>query len=274
MTFRLALIGFGGVNQGLVSLLKAKQGKLGDLDIRITALADLRLGVVSNPQGIDLDALLATADSGFATDALRSDPATRISEHIDLAATLELVTADYVDVVVEATFTDPHTGEPALSHCRAALSHGKHVITTNKGPIALAQQSLTQLAAANGAAAHPAASARVNGAAKASLAAWNAASAPAMPAARCAATPLEGVEPLVAPHAGLLVFAKAPGRVVQAGELVAELIDPLTDAVTPLRAGVSGLLFARVARRWASRGMRVAKIAGAQAYRSGKLLSM
>lgn len=152
MTFRLALIGFGGVNQGLVALLKAKQGKLGGLDFRITALADLRLGVVSNPQGIDLDALLATADSGFSTDALRSDPSTRINEHIDLAATLELVTADYVDVVVEATFTDPHTGEPALSHCRAALSHGKHVITTNKGPIALAQQSLTQLAAANGAA--------------------------------------------------------------------------------------------------------------------------
>ena len=49
-------------------------------------------------------------------------------------------------------WTDPHTGEPALSHCRAALSHGKHVITTNQGPIALAQQSLTQLAAANGAA--------------------------------------------------------------------------------------------------------------------------
>ena len=86
MTFRLALIGFGGVNQGLVALLKAKQGKLNGLDFRITALADLRLGVVSNPQGIDLDALLATADSGFSTDALRSDPSTRISEHIDLAA--------------------------------------------------------------------------------------------------------------------------------------------------------------------------------------------
>jgi hypothetical protein len=97
--------------------------------------------------------------------------------------------------------------------------------------------------------------------------------APAASAA-CAATPLEGVEPLSAPHSGILVFAKAPGDQVTAGELVAELIDPLTDAVTPLHASVSGLLFARVARRWASRGMRVAKIAGARAYRSGKLLSM
>ncbi len=36
----------------------------------------------------------------------------------------------------------------------------------------------------------------------------------------------------------------------------------------------TGTLFARVARRYASRGMRVAKIAGQQAYRSGKLLSL
>lgn len=95
-----------------------------------------------------------------------------------------------------------------------------------------------------------------------------------LPAERCEPTPLEGVEPLTAPHAGLLVFAKAPGDWVEAGDLVAELIDPLNDTVTPLRASVSGRLFARVSRRWAGRGMRVAKVAGAQAYRSGKLLSM
>ncbi|RZL39390.1 MAG: succinylglutamate desuccinylase/aspartoacylase family protein [Rubrivivax sp.] len=97
--------------------------------------------------------------------------------------------------------------------------------------------------------------------------------APPLPPA-CAATPLEGVEPVTAPVPGIVVFAKAPGDWVEAGELVAEIIDPLTDVRTPLHARVTGRCFARSARRYATRGMRLAKIAGAQAYRSGKLLSM
>lgn len=90
----------------------------------------------------------------------------------------------------------------------------------------------------------------------------------------CAATPLEGVEPLTAPVPGILVFAKALGDWVEAGELVAEIIDPLTDARTELHASVSGRCFARTTRRYATRGMRLAKIAGAVPFRSGKLLSL
>lgn len=89
----------------------------------------------------------------------------------------------------------------------------------------------------------------------------------------CEPTPLEGVEPVTAPTGGIIVFAKAPGDWVEAGELVAQLIDPLTDACTALHARASGRCFARTARRYASRGMRLMKIAGATAYRSGKLLS-
>lgn len=96
--------------------------------------------------------------------------------------------------------------------------------------------------------------------------------APPTPAA-CEPTPLEGVEPITAPASGIVVFAKAPGDWVEAGELVAELIDPLTDERTPLYARAGGRCFARSARRFATRGMRLAKIAGAVAYRSGKLLS-
>lgn len=90
----------------------------------------------------------------------------------------------------------------------------------------------------------------------------------------CEATPLEGVEPVTAPCAGIVVFAKAPGDWVLSGELVVEIIDPVTDERTPLHARASGRCFARTARRYASRGMRLAKIAGPQAWRSGKLLSL
>lgn len=95
-----------------------------------------------------------------------------------------------------------------------------------------------------------------------------------LPEALCEVTPLEAVQPLHAPHAGVLIFHKAPGDVVQAGELVLEVLDPHTDERTPVHAKTSGLLFARVSRRWAGTGMRLAKIAGTQPLRSGKLLSM
>ncbi|WP_310385580.1 M14 family metallopeptidase [Roseateles sp.] len=93
-------------------------------------------------------------------------------------------------------------------------------------------------------------------------------------AALCEATPLEGVEPISAPHNGILVFCKAPGDWVLAGETVAEVIDPLTDQRSLLCASVAGRLFARVSRRYATAGMRVCKVAGTQAFRSGKLLSL
>jgi hypothetical protein len=94
-----------------------------------------------------------------------------------------------------------------------------------------------------------------------------------LPAPLCEATPLEGVEPLVATQAGVLVFLKTPGDWVNAGEAVAQVIDPMTDERHTIRASQAGRCFARTARRFASRGMRIAKIAGVTAWRSGSLLS-
>jgi predicted deacylase len=93
-----------------------------------------------------------------------------------------------------------------------------------------------------------------------------------LPAARCEPTPLEGVEPIAAPHAGVLVFLKKLGERVEAGDAIADLIDPVSGKVTTLRPTVPGVFFARTAHRHLLRGMAVAKIAGAKAFRSGKLL--
>jgi len=46
------------------------------------------------------------------------------------------------DAVVEITTLNPATGEPALSHIRAAFAHKRHVVTANKGPIAHGYASL------------------------------------------------------------------------------------------------------------------------------------
>jgi homoserine dehydrogenase len=44
--------------------------------------------------------------------------------------------------MIEVTPLEPATGEPAISHIRAAFSRGVHVITANKGPIAHAYAAL------------------------------------------------------------------------------------------------------------------------------------
>lgn len=100
------------------------------------------------------------------------------------------------------------------------------------------------------------------------------AEAETMPDALCQPTPLEGSEPIVAAHAGILAFTKNVGDVIAAGESIGDLIDPISGQVTPMVSNVAGVLYARLARRYAQHGMRVAKVAGALAYRSGNLLSM
>lgn len=99
------------------------------------------------------------------------------------------------------------------------------------------------------------------------------ASPEAPPAAPCAPTPLSGSEPITAPHAGVVVFLRRPGEQVQAGDAIADLVDPDTGAVTTLRCQSGGLLYARCGSRWASAGKRLAKIAGTSLARTGKLLS-
>ena len=94
-----------------------------------------------------------------------------------------------------------------------------------------------------------------------------------LPAALCEPTPLAGVEPLYAPQSGVLVFLKALGEQVAAGEAVADIVNPVSGATATVRATQDGLLFASTAHRHLLRGMQVCKIAGATPFRSGSLLS-
>jgi predicted deacylase len=94
-----------------------------------------------------------------------------------------------------------------------------------------------------------------------------------LPAALCAPTPLEGVEPLHAPQSGVLVFLKALGEEVKAGEAVADIVNPVSGETATVCASRDGLLFASTAHRHLLRGMHVCKIAGATPFRSGSLLS-
>jgi uncharacterized protein len=93
-----------------------------------------------------------------------------------------------------------------------------------------------------------------------------------LPAALCEPTPLAASEPITAPVAGVVVFRSEPGDYVEAGQVVADVVDVDTGAVTPLKSRSAGVLYARVATRWASPGKRLAKVAGTSLVRTGKLL--
>jgi predicted deacylase len=93
-----------------------------------------------------------------------------------------------------------------------------------------------------------------------------------LPKPLCEPTPLEGVEPLSAPTSGVLVLRKKLGDRVTAGEPIADLVNPVSGAVTSLTANRDGVLFASTAHRHLLRGMHVCKIASATAFRQGELL--
>ncbi len=95
----------------------------------------------------------------------------------------------------------------------------------------------------------------------------------ALPAACCEATPLSCSEPITSPAGRVVVFRVQAGQLVQAGDVIADLVCPETGVVESLRATSAGVVYARIATRWAAAGKHLAKIAGKTHPRSGKLLS-
>jgi predicted deacylase len=93
-----------------------------------------------------------------------------------------------------------------------------------------------------------------------------------LPPALCLPTPLASSEPVTPQHHGALVFLAQPGDRVSAGDVVAHVLDVQTGERHALIAQSSGVLYARIATRWAQPGRSVAKIAGTTLARKGKLL--
>ena len=142
---RLLFVGFGTVAQGLSELLIEKKDELREsygLDWKVTGIVDMLKGSAHDSKGLDLEEIMAMVADG------RS-----ISEYADGGCdwnALEMIERAEADTMIEVTYTDIKTGQPATDHIRAALARGMHVTTTNKGPLALFSNELVELAAANG----------------------------------------------------------------------------------------------------------------------------
>ena len=134
---RLALIGFGNVGQGLAQILLERGDLYAEkfgLRFVVVAINDMQRGSAFNPNGLNLESCL---QPGSLSDLPDGTPG------LDVFATIARCNAD---VVVELSYTNLTSGEPATSHVRTALESGKHVVTSNKGPIALHYAELAHLA--------------------------------------------------------------------------------------------------------------------------------
>ncbi len=137
----IAFIGFGTVGQGLAKMLNEKKAHLKSIygfEYKVVGIVDLVKGSVYSPDGIDLGKILSICEKKG-----------KIGE--EKISSIELIKKDCVDVIIEVTPTNLNDGEPGMSHMKEALKNGKHVVTTNKGPIALAYKELKKIAEENGA---------------------------------------------------------------------------------------------------------------------------
>ena len=138
---KLAFAGFGVVGRGLSDLLLEKREELASkhgLEWEVVAVSDMLKGSIMDPSGLDLAAMVKLIDEGGSLEEMDAP--------IKGFDVLEMIEKSDADVLVEVTYTDIKTGEPATTHIRKALEKGMHVVTTNKGPIALNYGNLSDLA--------------------------------------------------------------------------------------------------------------------------------
>ncbi|MFH1755438.1 MAG: homoserine dehydrogenase [Candidatus Latescibacterota bacterium] len=144
MMQRLAFIGFGVVGQGLAEILIKKKNELKErygYEYSVVAVSDFNKGSAYDAGGLDLAKVLALAGDNKISEYPKAQTG------LDALATIMQSNAD---VIVEASYTDIKTGEPAYSHFKAAFESGKHIVTTNKGPTALFFRELDALAKSKG----------------------------------------------------------------------------------------------------------------------------
>jgi homoserine dehydrogenase len=110
-------------------------------DWQITGIASRRLGWIADPNGLDLALLTGSSAISRANFPDETTQPTNVRDWLRAAA---------ADVLFEATSLNVETGQPAVDHIRAALTHGAHAITANKGPLVHAYRELSDLAAARG----------------------------------------------------------------------------------------------------------------------------
>ena len=141
---RMVIVGFGTVGQNVARVLQSKGEQLlreFGFRPRILAVVD-RSGAMIDARGLDLNRALTVKQTkgSVAQDSELGLPGAKAKEVIEGVE---------AEVVLELTPTNIADGEPGLSHIKAALRSRRHVVTTNKAPLAIAMPSLMEMASYN-----------------------------------------------------------------------------------------------------------------------------
>ncbi|HSL20418.1 MAG TPA: hypothetical protein VK886_02715 [Vicinamibacterales bacterium] len=138
MTFDLLLVGFGNVGRRFARLLEERRARLAsgyDIQTRIVGVATGGHGGVFDPGGVDLARALASPES--------LGP---VPNGLELIAAAAATPGRAPRVVVETSPLSIEDARPAIDHVRLALLSRMHVVSANKGPVALAYRELRLLA--------------------------------------------------------------------------------------------------------------------------------
>lgn len=140
---RIILCGFGVVGQSFAKLLLSRSEDLyalHGLKPRVVSVFDSK-GTAASSSGLDLNRLL---------EIKKKYGSIRKYHNKEKDANgLEMIKGMDADVLIETTPSNYKDAEPGMSHIVNAMKNGLHVITVNKGPLALAFPSLIELATYN-----------------------------------------------------------------------------------------------------------------------------
>jgi len=136
--FDLLLAGYGHVARRFVTLVDERRGELAALGIDpvIVGVTTARHGSVFEAAGLD------TYQIARRLDQTTGEPAA-VAPTLEWIARLGSQRAG-ARVLIETTPLEVRSGEPAISHVRAAFAAGVHVVTANKGPAAWAYDRLVR----------------------------------------------------------------------------------------------------------------------------------
>ena len=141
---RFLLIGAGNVGRRFLGLVARKEKVLRErlgLRLSLVGVADSS-GVAANPEGLDLEWILAVKTGGRSVAEVPDWGQTGV-------AALDMVRGVPADLLIEASPANMLDGQPGLGCIELALSQGSDVVTANKAPLVLAFPRLNELASAH-----------------------------------------------------------------------------------------------------------------------------
>jgi len=140
---RIILCGFGVVGQSFAKLLESRSEDLYaryGLKPKIVGVFD-KTGGVTDTSGLDVSRLIDTKR--------KHNSVKKYSEKENNVSGLDMINDLNAEVLVETTASNYKDAEPGMTHIINAMKQGLHVISVNKGPLALAFPSLLELAEYN-----------------------------------------------------------------------------------------------------------------------------